>query len=57
MTRDPRAYSMSRRSFCGTLAGVLVAPSIALALDAQQPARVPKIGLLATSTLELRAAS
>jgi len=55
MTRDPRAYSMSRRSFYGTLAGVLVAPRIAL--DAPQAARVPKIGLLATSTLELRAAS
>jgi putative ABC transport system substrate-binding protein len=41
---------MSRRSFCGTLAGVLVAPGIALALDAQQSARVPKIGFLATAT-------
>jgi len=41
---------MSRRSFCGTLAGVLVAPGIALALDAQQAARLPKIGFLATTT-------
>jgi len=48
MAQDQRA--LSRRSFCGTLAGVIVAPGIALALDAQQPARVPKIGLLATTT-------
>jgi putative ABC transport system substrate-binding protein len=32
------------------LAGVLVAPGIALALDAQQSARVPKIGMLVTAT-------
>jgi hypothetical protein len=50
MRQDHGAYSMSRRSFCGTLAGVLVVPGIALALDAQQPARVPKIGILATTT-------
>jgi putative ABC transport system substrate-binding protein len=43
---------MSRRSFCGTLAGVLVAPGIVLALDAQQTTRVPKIGFLATTTKE-----
>jgi putative ABC transport system substrate-binding protein len=48
MAGDQRA--LSRRSFCGTLAGVLVAPGIALALDTQQAARVPKIALLATST-------
>jgi len=50
MRLDQRAYSMSRRSFCGTLAGLVVAPGIALALDAQQPTRVPKIGFLATAT-------
>jgi putative ABC transport system substrate-binding protein len=49
MTQDQGAYSMSRRRFCGTLAGVLVSPGIALALDAQQAARVPKIGFLVTS--------
>jgi putative ABC transport system substrate-binding protein len=48
MAQDQRA--LSRRSFFGTLAGVLVAPGLALALDAQQPTRVPKIALLATST-------
>ena len=50
MTRDQGAYSVSRRRFCGTLAGVLVAPGIALALDAPQTTRVPKIGLLVTTT-------
>jgi len=50
MTRDQGDYSKSRRSFCGTLAGVLVAPGIALALDAQQAARVAKIGFLVTTT-------
>jgi putative ABC transport system substrate-binding protein len=48
MAQDQRA--LSRRSFWGTLAGVLVAPGIALALDAQQTTRVPKIGFLATTT-------
>ena len=48
MAQNQRA--LSRRSFCWTLAGILVAPAIALALDAQQPARVPKIGILATAT-------
>ena len=48
MAQNQRA--LSRRSFCGTLTGFLVAPRIALALDAQQTARVPKIGFLATST-------
>jgi len=50
MARDQNPYLLSRRSFCGTLAGVLVAPGIALALDAQQTTRVPKIGFLATTT-------
>src|SRR5215472_15836149 len=50
MGRDQGAYSMSRRRFCGTLAGVLVAPGIALVLDGQQTARVLKIGFLATTT-------
>ena len=48
MAQDQRA--LSRRNFCGTLLGVLVAPGIALALDAQQTARVPKIGFLTTVT-------
>jgi len=50
MARDRGVYLVSRRIFCRTLAGVLVAPSIALALDAQQAARVPKIGFLVTTT-------
>jgi putative ABC transport system substrate-binding protein len=50
MTRDQGAYSLSRRNFCGTLAGVLLAPRIALALDPQPATRVSKVGLLATST-------
>jgi putative ABC transport system substrate-binding protein len=49
MTRDHEAHSISRRRFCGTLAGVLVPPSIAVALDAQQASRIPKIGFLATA--------
>jgi putative ABC transport system substrate-binding protein len=49
MARDQGAYSISRRSFCRSLAAVLVAPGIAVALDAQQPARVPKIGFLFTA--------
>src|SRR5215471_2014979 len=52
MARDQGAYSRSRRSFCWTLAGVLVAPGIAIALDAPQAARGPKIGFLATTTQE-----
>ena len=35
MARDQGAYSMSRRSFCGTLAAVLVAPGIAIAQAAR----------------------
>ena len=50
MARDQGTYSISRRSFCWTLAAVLVAPGIAIALDRQQGARVSKIGFLATST-------
>src|SRR5215831_4063856 len=52
MARDQGAYSRSRRSFCWTLAGVLVAPGIAIALDAPRAARGPKIGFLATTTQE-----
>jgi putative ABC transport system substrate-binding protein len=42
MARDQGAKSISRRSFCGTLAGVLVAPSIAIA----QAPKVRRIGVL-----------
>ena len=41
MARDQGAYSMSRRSFCQALAGVLAAPSIAIA---QPSARVRRVG-------------
>jgi putative ABC transport system substrate-binding protein len=50
MARDQGAY-YTRRTFCWTLAGVLVAPGVAIALDAQQAARVPKIGVLFTTNL------
>ena len=43
MARDQGAYSISRRRFCGTLAGVLVAPSVAIA---QAPKAVRRIGVL-----------
>jgi len=42
MARDQGANSISRRSFCGTLAGVIVAPGIALAQDS----KVRRIGIL-----------
>ena len=42
MARDWGAYSVSRRIFCWTLAGVLVAPRIAIA----QTAKVRRIGIL-----------
>ena len=42
MARDQGAYSISRRSFCWTLAGVLVAPGIAIA----QASKVRRIGVL-----------
>jgi len=42
MARDQRAYSCSRRSFCWTLIGVLVAPGIAIA----QTSKVRRIGVL-----------
>jgi putative ABC transport system substrate-binding protein len=45
MARDQRAYSASRRTFCWTFAGVLVAPSIAVA---QTSAAVRRIGELAS---------
>jgi len=48
MAQDQRA--LSRRSFCWTLAAVLVAPGTVFALDARLAARVPKIGFLATAT-------
>jgi putative ABC transport system substrate-binding protein len=41
---------MSRRSFCRASLGILIAPCIALALDAPQTTRVPKIGFLVTTT-------
>jgi len=50
MARDQRPYLLSRRSFCWTLTGVLVAPGIAIALDAQQTTPVRRIGFLATTT-------
>jgi len=46
MARDQRAYSMSRRSFCWTLAGILAAPVIATG----QPPRIRRIGVLEPST-------
>jgi len=42
MARDQGAYSMSRRGFCWTLAGVLVAPGIAIA----RTSKVRRIGVL-----------
>jgi putative ABC transport system substrate-binding protein len=42
MARDLAAYSASRRTFCWTLAGVLIAPSISIA----QAANVRRIGVL-----------
>src|SRR5215471_3416095 len=47
MAQDQRVYSMSRRSFCWTLAGVLVASGIAIA---QAPTVVRRIGVLSYST-------
>jgi len=48
MARDLAAYSMSRRSFCWSLAGVLVAPGIAIA---QTSKAVRRIGVLEPGTL------
>src|SRR5215469_9263971 len=45
MARDHRANSTSRRSFCWTLAGVFVAPVIAIA----QASKVRRIGVLEPS--------
>jgi putative ABC transport system substrate-binding protein len=42
MARDQGVYSLSRRSFCWTLAGVFVAPGIAIA----QGSKVRRIGVL-----------
>ena len=42
MARDQEAYSISRRSFCWTLIGVLVPPDIAIA----QASKVRRIGVL-----------
>ena len=50
MARDQRAYLLSRRSFCWTLAGVLVAPSIAIA---QASKAVRRIGVLEPGAPEL----
>src|SRR5215470_6189836 len=47
MARDQVAYSVSRRTFCWTLAGVLVAPGIA---DAQA-SKVRRIGVLSPDAL------
>src|SRR5205823_13971301 len=46
MARDREAYSVSRRIFCWTLAGVLVAPGIAIA----QTSKVRRIGVLEPGT-------
>ena len=43
MARDQRAYFLSRRSFCCTLTGILVAPGIAIA---QASKAVRRIGFL-----------
>jgi putative ABC transport system substrate-binding protein len=46
MAREQVAYPLSRRSFCWTLAGVLVAPRIAIA----QTSKVRRIGFLEAGT-------
>jgi putative ABC transport system substrate-binding protein len=51
MARDQGANSILRRSFCFTLAGVLVAPGIAIA----QASKIRRIGVLETGTQELDA--
>ena len=48
MARDQGTHSRSRRSFCGTLAGALVAPAIAIA----QASKVRRIGVLESGTPE-----
>ena len=48
MARDQGAKSILRRSFCFTLAGVLVAPGIAVA----QASKIPRIGVLSPGTRE-----
>jgi putative tryptophan/tyrosine transport system substrate-binding protein len=50
MARDRQAYSVSRRSFCWALAGVLVAPGIAIA---QASKSVRRIGVLQPGIPEL----
>lgn len=49
--RSPKAH-MNRRAFIATATAILVAP---LTADAQQPAKVPRIGFLGNSTAALEA--